>query len=835
MVQANSVLGLGITPSVGASPLGIRNGLGLMSVPTLAAIIAAANLQNLNDPALTTFSRTTSAYDPVNNVIKYAGQRRQRTIAINGTNYSSDLIESARTNLLAAGTSEHFERWTAGTGVPTITADSLACPNAEVVADTFIEGTTNGVQSVAQSITKATSALAYAASVYFKLASGSRDLELELDDGTTTNGVSMRVSSLGALSNAPTAFGTGFAVNTAAGTSGYTITDHGGGWFRVTLVATSDATATVRFRVALWNGSTTSYAGNGTSGVYLWGGCVEQATFAGAVVLNRNCLLQSETLGTTWTLTRATISSNTTADPITGNLTADTIVEDNTGTNTHFIGQSFTKAAASQQFTFSVYLKQSGRTWAFVQCSDTGITNGAGIYFDVANGVKGTAVVLGAGWTLNASTITAVGSWYRCTITVTTATSTTIRAEVYTATADLGVIIVTPLNAAALICWGAHLEYGAQVNQYWATTTAGLRTADVLTSSLTGFTDARTNLLTWSEQFDNAAWTKTDVTVTANSGTDPNGNSYCDLLTEGVAGTAVTQSSTATISANTTIAAACWLKASANNSWVRISVLSDAAANGWRAWYNLTTGAVGSQTVLGTGTASSISIENWGNGWYRLKSTGKVDPAATTFVLTVRSADADASTTRVNNAAYYAFGASLEQASTVGTYIPVGGTAITTGPTGLSRTTGTLVSIVMPRNWTTDQDGTTTWRICDSGGTSTDASLRRQSTGGESLRRDDAGGAQGAGLTSTLTASILSQITYSWSASSILPAFNGVQSTAGADTTLGAPFNAVTSLLVGSASAGTSAFFGYVLCLYSHQQVVPASTRYLIYANTTAP
>ena len=42
--------------------------------------------------------------------------------------------------------------------------------------------------------------------------------------------------------------------------------------------------------------------------------------------------------------------------------------------------------------------------------------------------------------------------------------------------------------------------------------------------------EARTNLLTYSEQFDNAAWVKSNSTVTANAGAAPNGTATADLL-----------------------------------------------------------------------------------------------------------------------------------------------------------------------------------------------------------------------------------------------------------------------------------------------------------------
>ncbi len=198
----------------------------------------------------------------------------------------------------------------------------------------------------------------------------------------------------------------------------------------------------------------------------------------------------------------------------------------------------------------------------------------------------------------------------------------------------------------------------------------------------------------------------------------------------------------------------------------------------------------------------------------------------------MRSADADASTTRVNNAAYRVFGASIEQASSVGTYIPVGGTAITTGPTGLSRTTGTLVSIVMPRNWTSSQDGATGWNIVR-GSDSTPSRIAGVSASSVSATRGDTAGSEPATTATTFTSGQLTQLAMSWSASAVNAFSNGTVGTP--DSTLAAPFDAVTSLSVGAISTGTNAFFGYVLCLYSHQQVVPASTLYLIYANTTAP
>ncbi len=469
MVQNNSVLGLGIGPSIVTvqPPLGIRNGLGLSSTtPTVAAIIAAAGFVVANDLTCT-YACLSSAYNPTTDAIVGPGVRRRRPQAFAGTSYNMDWMEVIRANILAAGTSERFDRWTAVNSLA-VTADTTAAPNGEVIAQTLTDpGAT--LSSAQQTFAVANDSLVHTFSIYvLKTAGGTAPtfgvtLALTGGTGVTTN----------ARINTDTgAQQYGSNVNTTVEASS------AGTWWRVIVSITNNTTGNTTLTLdvypaaSAYGASVDAAAATGsaicTFACLIKGSSTETTAAPSSYVSCRNCLLQTQTLNTTWTKTRCTITSDSTANPIDGAVNADTINEDNTATNTHFIGQSFTKAAAAIQFTFSTYLKQSGRTWAFVQCSDTGITNGAGIYFDVANGVKGTAVVLGAGWTLDASTITAVGAWYRVTITVTTATSTTIRAEVYTATADLGAIIVTPLNAAALICWGNQLVYGAKPMDYWA-------------------------------------------------------------------------------------------------------------------------------------------------------------------------------------------------------------------------------------------------------------------------------------------------------------------------------------------------------------------------------
>lgn len=823
-------------PSAQANVLLDTNKPPVYSNPRALTAAIDALLTTITDiNALATISRTSSAWDPYNKVIVGGGVRRQRPLTIRGTTYQMDLCENSRTNILAAGSSERFNiTWTLGAGNPTVTTKSAASPLATENADKFIEGTTNGAQVLAQSVTKAASSLAYALSVYVKNASGTRDLRLQLDDGTGANGMKMVVTpSTGALKTAPTTIGSGWSANTTAGTSGYLITDEGGGWYRVSLIVTTDTSTTIRIGLDVENAGSISYAGDGTSGFYLWGAQLEQATFSSSYISLRNVVSNTEALNS-WTKTRSTVTSDTIANPLTGLLTADKIVEDNTASNTHFIITAGTKPGSALTYTGSLYGKAGERTWIAFSLADGSVgTNQAGAYFDLGNGVTGSNFTTGSGVSVVSKAISSVGNgWYRCSIVITMNTTTVVDPIVYLATGDTVRSYSGNATSGAYV-WGVQVEPGTGPIGYWGNGTVGVRNADNLQATLTSITDSRTNLLTWSEQFDNAAWTKTDVTVTANTGTDPNGNGYCDLLTEGTAGTAFTSSSSATITANTTVALSWWFKASANNSWVRVAVLSNSSTNGWRAWFNLNTGVVGSTTVLGTGTASSITIESFGNGWYRCKTTGKVDPAATTCIVTVGSADADGSTTRINNSAYYAFGASLEQASSVGTYIPTGSTAISTGPTGLSRTAGTLMALVMPRNWTGDQDGSTQWFASrDSSGTLSQSFARAGAAAFFAIRGDTAGN-QGNSSVHSLAHNTLSLLGGTWTPAAVKAQFNGTD--VSSDTSLAAPFNAVTTEFIGSQQAPSNHFFGYVWLGYVHGGAMPAADQGRLFGLASAP
>lgn len=181
------------------------------------------------------------------------------------------LIEEQRTNLLLR--SEEFDNasWAKNNG--TVSANTIASPDGTTNADAFIENTAaSAFHYINQSVTKAASAIQYAASFYVK--NKGRQIVVGLQSGGS-NGVAGRVDpATGTVSAAAAAFGTGWTAGTL------TMTDVGNGWYRVVMTATSDTTTVLQLQMALHNGTTNVYTGDGVSGAYLYGAQIEAGAFA---------------------------------------------------------------------------------------------------------------------------------------------------------------------------------------------------------------------------------------------------------------------------------------------------------------------------------------------------------------------------------------------------------------------------------------------------------------------------------------------------------------------------------------------------------------------------
>jgi hypothetical protein len=139
-------------------------------------------------------------------------------------------------------------------------------------------------------------------------------------------------------------------------------------------------------------------------------------------------------------------------------------------------------------------------------------------------------------------------------------------------------------------------------------------------------------LVTYSEQFDNAAWTKNQITLTANFATSPDGSTNADRAMETSADAYHDILGSFSATSGTVYTASCFVKSAGQNLiYIYISTGTAAAVK-----FNLSTG-----TVIGTalGTVVGSKITNYGNGWYlcEVSYTAGATTTATISISTTNS------------------------------------------------------------------------------------------------------------------------------------------------------------------------------------------------------
>jgi hypothetical protein len=207
--------------------------------------------------------------------------------------------------------------------------------------------------------------------------------------------------------------------------------------------------------------------------------------------------------------------------------------------------------------------------------------------------------------------------------------------------------------------------------------------------------EQRTNLLTYSEQFDNVAWNKSAVTVTENATTAPDGTATADSL---IPNTTLTQHYVRP----TTLAPA--------NATVTLSVY--AKRNGYD-FLGLEIGAVGANrfdlnagTVLGVGWDSGVpispaTITSVGNGWYRCSITVTTTVAAAIYIGVWSTSNSTVNYTGNGTSGLFIWGAQLEAGSFATSYIPT-----TTAALARNADVATITGSNFTGFWNSVQGGT---------------------------------------------------------------------------------------------------------------------------------
>ena len=311
-----------------------------------------------------------------------------------------------------------------------------------------------------------------------------------------------------------------------------------------------------------------------------------------------------------------------------GSLTADTITAVSPGSSVS-TSQLYSPQAGAH--TATVYLKYDTAQWVQVFFGSTSFSGGSA-NFDLINGVIGSNIT-GSG---TVADIADVGNgWYRCSLTKTA-----------TAGGNTSVCATVPVSSGAAArfgsevsgayhIWGAQLEAAASASAYQRVVTAlevteagkpslpyilfdgaddGYVTPTISPDVYTSDGAARRNLLLYPTAFDNAAWTKQRVTVTANAAVAPDGSTTADRLASDGASGQVRAQQAVTVTSGATITASAYLKQGSDVDWVLIT--DDIFSTTKGVWFNLSTGALGAQ---GVGYVGAITPA--GEGFYRCAVT----------------------------------------------------------------------------------------------------------------------------------------------------------------------------------------------------------------------
>jgi hypothetical protein len=414
------------------------------------------------------------------------------TRASSGTYVGSDgLVKTATTNLLLR--SEEFENasWTTGSLNVSVSANETTSPAGTLTADKIIPSTTNGLHTFRQ-FTSVTSGLSYTQSIFAK-ASEYSVLQFALSTGFLGNGALYRnvLLSNGSLGN---------------GTLDVSVAPVGDNWYRISATVTATASSgNGRFNLNVLDADTAlanpEYAGDGTSGIYIWGAQLEQSATVGEYIpttstinsaprfdhnpttgeslgllveeQRTNLLLQSEDFSTTWGLSTATVSTNVDTAP-NGLLTADKLIVNN-GASNGYAAQSNSYTSGTT-YTFSVYAKAAGATDFRIVLLATSFGSSSTAQFNLSNG---TVTSFGGAW--SSAAISSVGNgWYRV-FGIATATATASSASRFQCT-------TTGDGSIGVLLWGAQLEAASFPTSYIPTTTATVtRSADVASISGSNF------------------------------------------------------------------------------------------------------------------------------------------------------------------------------------------------------------------------------------------------------------------------------------------------------------------------------------------------------------
>jgi hypothetical protein len=385
---------------------------------------------------------------------------------------------------------------------------------------------------------------------------------------------------------------------------------------------------------------------------------------------------------------KSTIIANAAIAPD-GTMTADKHVED-TSNGAHYLVYPF-NAVSGNAYTASFYMKGGEKAEALIGFDIT--TGFSGYQYAKYNlTTKAAAAYLGSP---TISMISVGNGWYRCFVTA-TATGTgnaQLSVQLFNGTTN----VYTGDGVSGTYIWGAQLEQGAFATSYIpsadsftsrASTGTFIGSNGLIQSAATNVArynynplnlalspklllePAATNLLTYSEQFDNANWAKIACTISTNVITAPDGMTAADKLAEDSTSTYHYLGAVPTVTANLQYCATLYAKAGERKVlYLEFSNNSTFPA----ARFDLSNGTV----IDKANNPIAAGIIPVGNGWYRCwVSTTALSTYLGVYIQTNLD-DGSRNYTGVTGNGLYIWGAQLEIGTTATSYIPTTSAQVT--------------------------------------------------------------------------------------------------------------------------------------------------------------
>jgi hypothetical protein len=369
-----------------------------------------------------------------------------------------------------------------------------------------------------------------------------------------------------------------------------------------------------------------------------------------------NLLTYSEDLSNAiWTKEAGnSITTNSTTAP-NGTTTADTISA-TAGNELNTYQIITTKLGV---YNYSSYVKKGATNLVLTYIYQTGVG------FKAKGQINFDAETFTA--SLGTGTIESVGDgWFRVSLSV----------NLLAAEHSFGFYTESTTGTRSVYAWGAQANIGSTALPYFPTTTrlnlARVDYKDNINGSLL-LEPQRTNLVTYSEDFSNAAWTKSGATITANATTSPDGTTNSDSFIGNGSNAEHSILQSLSFIGGTTYTISFYAKKNTNNFIQVVGASSAFGANVW-ANFDLNSGVVGS-----VGSSTTAKIQNVGDGWYRCTAIAAAIATTSTNIVMflINSSTSSRAESNSLSTSVYLYGAQTESGSYSTSYIKSEGAATT--------------------------------------------------------------------------------------------------------------------------------------------------------------